>query len=214
MIWNKIRNFFLDLFFPKQCLGCGKSNTYLCLDCFRQISLNCQPEVHLGWIISAANYADPLVRDLIKTFKYHYVQELSEPLSQLMIKVLEPFGSMLRNQNFIIVPVPLYKHRLRNRGFNQAELLAKQIANHFNLPMETDILKRIASAEPQANIKDTEKRKNNIKNVFEVIPDAVEGKNILLVDDVCTTAATLIEAARVLKSNNAKEIQAITVAKG
>lgn len=214
MIWNEIRKFLLDLFFPKKCLGCGKSGTYLCPDCLRQIILNRRSEVSFGWIISAASYANPLTRNLIKTFKYHYVQELSEPLSQLMIKTLEPFGSMLRNQNFIIIPIPLHKYRLRYRGFNQAELLAKHIADYFNLTIETGALKRIISTDPQANIKNMEKRKNNLKNVFAVVAEAIKDKNILLVDDVCTTGATLIEAKEVLKLNNAKEIQAITVAKG
>jgi len=211
----KLRKFLLDLFFPKKCLGCGKSDTYLCANCFRKICLECQPEVYLGWIISATNYADPLIRKLIKSFKYQYVQELAEPLSQLPIKLLEQnFKFLISNSRFLIIPVPLHERKLRYRGFNQAELLAKEIANHFNLPMETNILKRIVPTDPQANIKNTEKRKNNIKNVFSVIPGTVEGKSILLVDDVCTTGATLIEAAKVLKSNNAKEIWAITVAKG
>lgn len=211
----KIKNFLLDLFFPKKCLGCGKSDTYLCADCFRQICLECQPEVYLGWIISATNYANPLIRNLIKSFKYQYIRELSEPLSRLLIKLLEQnFKFLASNSRFLIIPIPLHERKLRYRGFNQAELLAKEVANHFNLLIETHILKRIVHTDPQANIKNTDKRKNNLKNVFSVIPGAVQGKSILLVDDVCTTGATLIEAAKVLKSNNAKEIWAITVAKG
>jgi len=215
---NKIKKIFLDLFFPKKCLGCGKSDTYLCTDCFKQIQITPIVErpkdVYLDRIISATNYANPLIRELIKSFKYYYVQELSEPLSQLLIRVLENFDTSFKIFNFIIIPIPLHEHRLRYRGFNQAELLAKQVANHFNLPIRTNILKRIVPTGPQANIKDINKRKNNIKDVFNIIPNAVEGKNILLIDDVCTTGATLVEAARILKSNGAKEIWALVVAKG
>jgi len=214
----KIKNFFLDLFFPKKCLVCGKSDTYLCADCFDKIEINPIVEhpnnVGLNKLISATNYTNPLIRELIKSFKYHYVQELAEPLSQLLIKTLKTFDTSLKVFNFDIVPIPLHEHRLRYRGFNQAELLAKKVANHFNLPIETNTLKRIVSTDPQANIKDINKRKNNIENVFEVVPGTIEGKNILLVDDVATTGATLIEAARVLKANGAKEIWALVVAKG
>ncbi|MBU4285114.1 ComF family protein [Patescibacteria group bacterium] len=215
---NKIKKKFLDLFFPKKCLGCGKSDTYLCTDCFKQIQIilivERPKDAYLDRIISVTNYANSLIRELIKSFKYYYVQELSEPLSQLLIRVLENFDTSFKVFNFIIIPIPLHEHRLRYRGFNQAELLAKQIANHFNLPIETNILKRIVPTGPQANIKDINKRKNNIKDVFNIIPNSVEGKNILLIDDVCTTGATLIEAARVLKLNGAREIWALVVAKG
>jgi ComF family protein len=196
----KIKNFFLDLFFPKKCLGCGKSNTYLCENCFKQIQIipivERQKDACLDRIISATNYANPLIRELIKTFKYHFVQELSEPLSQLLIKTLETLDTSLKVFNFIVIPIPLHEHKLRYRGFNQAELLAKKVANHFNLSIETNVLKRIALTSPQANIKDTDKRKNNLKDVFSIASGAVEGKNILLIDDVATTGATLIEAAK------------------
>lgn len=214
----KIKNLFLDLFFPKKCLGCGKSDTYLCENCFKQIQIipitERQKDVCLDRMISATNYANPLIRELIKNFKYRFVQELSEPLSQLLIKTLETFDTSLKIFNFIVIPIPLHEHRLRYRGFNQAELLAKQVANHFNLAIETNILKRIALTSPQANIKDINKRKNNIENVFSIVSSAVEGRNILLIDDVATTGATLIEAAKALKSNGAREIWALVVAKG
>jgi len=213
---NKIKIFLHNLFFPKKCLGCGKSDTYLCPDCFRQISLNCQPEIYLGWIISATNYVDPLIRKLIKSFKYHFAQELSEPLSQLLIRLLEQnFQFLISNSQFIIIPIPLHKHKLRYRGFNQAELLGQKIAEHFNLPIKTDILKRTIPTSPQVNIKNNEKRKENIKNAFAINPkQSVEGKTIILIDDVATTGATLIEASKILKQNGTKQVWALVVAKG
>jgi len=219
---NKIKNFLLDLFFPKKCLGCGKSDTYLCADCFAWLLteqaqnpiIERQKDTCLDRIISATNYANPLIRELIKSFKYYYVKELAEPLSQLLIKTLKTFNFSASGGQFLIIPIPLHEHRLRYRGFNQAELLAKKVASHFNLPIETNALKRIVSTYPQANIKNTDKRKNNLKDVFEIMPGAIKGKNILLIDDVATTGATLIEAARILKSNGAREIWALVVAKG
>lgn len=234
---SKIKSFFLELFFPKSCLGCKQPDTYLCRDCFNKITLaanhacffcekitgqgrtclNCKKENYLDRVISATEYKNLLVRELIRALKYHYVQELAEPLSQLLIKQFENLKFEFRNLDFIIIPIPLFKHRLRYRGFNQAELIAEKLAKHFNLQITTDILKRKSPSTPQAKIKDTEKRKLNLKDVFEINPetaDRIKNRIILLIDDVITTGATLNEAAKILNQNGAKEIWAITIAKG
>ena len=230
LLTSKIKKFLLDLFFPKNCLGCKQPDTYLCRDCFNKIPLaannacffcqeitgngriclNCKKEIYLDGVISATDYKNPLIRELIRAFKYHYVQELAGPLSQLMIRVLE------QNFQFLIIPIPLHRHRLRYRGFNQAELIAEKIAEHFQLPTEKNALKRKISRTPQAKISDIEKRKLNIENSFDAGPEikSIENKIVLLVDDVITTGATLNEAAKILKQNNAKEVWAITIAKG
>jgi len=240
----KIKNFFLDLFFPKKCLGCGKPDTYLCSDCFSRLSAGqdqiinntcffcgkiswqgkiCtehKPKVYLDRIISATEYKNPLIREVIKTLKYRYVQELSQPLSQLLITALKNnsgISNISNTSNILIIPIPLHKFRLRKRGFNQAELLAKPIADYFNLSIRTDILERITPTDPQANIKNIDKRKINLNNIFSINAEKakiIENANIILIDDVCTTGATLIEAARILKLNGAKEVWGLTVAKG
>lgn len=215
---NKIKNFFLNLFFPKKCLGCNKPDTYLCQVCFSKIEININVEKnkYLSKIITVVSYKNPLVREVIKKFKYDYIKELANPLSQLLIKpmTLCRIPSIPHN-NTIVVPVPLHNNRLRKRGFNQAELLAKEIANHFNLPLETNILKRTIPTEPQANIKDEDERRKNIKNVFAInFEQSIENKNIILIDDVLTTGATLSEAGKILKKSGAKEIWALVIAKG
>jgi ComF family protein len=240
MRWTKIRKIFLDLFFPKKCLGCGKHDTYLCADCFNKIQIipnnSCffcekiswqgkiclehKPDVYLDKVISATEYKNPLIRDLIKNLKYNFVQELAEPLSQLLIKALKDLKFVRQladcNLDFIIVPIPLHVHRLKYRGFNQAELIAQKVAQHFNLEINNNILIRKIFTEPQAKFKDNyEKRKANLKNIFEICPNkSIEEKIIILIDDVATTGATLIEAAKVLKANKAKEVWALTIAKG
>lgn len=239
---EKVKKFFLDLFFPKKCLGCGCPDTYLCRDCFSRleislnntcffcgkitwqgkICINCAKENGLDRLISATEYKNPLVRNLIKAFKYHYAKELAKPLSKLLIKSLETFEFGLPASpaggltlNFLVVPVPLYKYRLHYRGFNQAELLAKEVADYFNLPIEHNILKRRVFTTPQAKIKDTEKRRANLKEVFEIGPECLlNGKIVILVDDVTTTGATLTEAAKILKKSGAKEVWGLVVAKG
>jgi len=233
---SKIRKFFLDLFFPKNCLGCKQPDTYLCRDCFNKIPLasnntcffceeitgqgriciNCKKGKHLDRIISASEYKNLLIRELIRAFKYHYVQELASPLSQLLIRTLENQGFGFQKTDFIIVPIPLFKHRLHYRGFNQAELIAEEIAKHFRLPIQINALKRKISRAPQAKISDIEKRKANIENSFAIGPEikSIENKIVLLIDDVITTGATLSETARIVKQNNAKEVWGITIAKG
>lgn len=236
LLTNKIKRFFLDLFFPKNCLGCKQPDTYLCRDCFNKIPLapnytcffcekitgqgrtciGCKQEKYLDRIISASEYGNPLVRELIRAFKYHYVQELATPLSQLVIRAMENLGLGFQNLDFVIVPVPLFKHRLHYRGFNQAELIAKAIAEHFHLPIQINALKRKISRAPQAKISDIERRKTNVKNSFDIGPEikSIENKIVLLIDDVITTGATLSEAAKTLKQNKAKEVWGIMIAKG
>lgn len=242
-MFRKILNSVLDLFFPKKCLGCNRADTYLCQACFNKIEiinnntcffcgkitwqgkvcLNCAKENGLDRIISATEYKNPLIRDLIKVFKYHYVKELTNPLSEILIKAIKNNWSLSitclparqGHWDLLIVPIPLYGTRIRKRGFNQAELLAKEIANYFNLPLGLNILKRKIPTIPQVNIKDREKRKANIKNIFYISPEySVKEKIIILVDDVITTGATLVEAGKVLKKSGAKEVWALTVAKG
>jgi ComF family protein len=149
------------------------------------------------------------------------VKELAEPLSQLLIQALQNNWSLeIGHWDFLVIPIPLHERRLRYRGFNQAELLTQKVAQHFNLEIDNSILIRKVFTEPQAKFKeDYEKRRANLKNIFVIDPEQsrrklIANKIIILIDDVATTGTTLIEAARVLKENNAKEVWALTVAKG
>lgn len=248
MFFKKISKFVLDLFFPKKCFGCGKNGTYICQSCLNKIEIaknnkcpfcdrpipdtqicqKCQEKSSLARLIWAVPYSNPLIKELIRIFKYHYVKELAEPLSKLLIKNLEntsSISSISNISNIIVIPVPLHKRRLRERDFNQAELLAKEMAENFSMPLETEILKRKKFTPPQAKIKNYKTRRENLKDIFEINPEFVkkcvaENKNLLkdktiiLIDDVSTTGATLSEAAKVLKRAGAKEVWGLVIAKG
>jgi len=125
----------------------------------------------------------------------------------------------------MVIPIPLHKRKLHERDFNQAELLAKEVAKQFSIPLENGILKRNQFTFPQAQIKDHKIRRENVKNIFEIErkfvkkcktenKNLLQEKTIILVDDVATTGATLSEAAKVLKQAGAKEVWGLVVAKG
>lgn len=133
-----------------------------------------------------------------------------------MTKVIEG-GQIENNHNkAILVPIPLSKKRLRERGFNQSEILAEELSYRNqgrNFTVETSVLYRTKDTGSQALIKDRETRMNNVKGCFAVSnKNKILGKNIILIDDITTTGATLEEARKVLVDNGARRVIAVTVA--
>ena len=234
-ISNRAKNFLLDLFFPKFCLSCGKTGSWLCQDCQAflkiqeenfcpacdKLTLNfkthkaCKGLTKLAGLFWAVDYRNPLVKKLIFKFKYRpFAKELARPLTKILISHFLLSGVPLTKMDFVLVPIPLTRKRLKWRGFNQAEEIAKEISRFYQLPLD-NLLIREKERIPQMKIKEPEKRKENIKGVFScVFPQEVRGKTILLIDDVSTTRATLEEAAKVLKKSGAQEVWAAVVARG
>ncbi|MDO8536841.1 MAG: ComF family protein [bacterium] len=160
---------------------------------------------------SAADYG-AVMKSLIHGLKFRFIKKAAEPLGKFLIRYTE--GLSLPVQKFVVVPIPLSGTRLRERGFNQSELVAKIFADHFNLALETKLLLRVKNTKPQSETRNLVERKENIKECFAVItPEYLRGKNIILIDDVTTSGATLFEAAKVLKSAGVRKILALTVAK-
>ena len=151
------------------------------------------------------------IRDLIHSFKYSHKTHLRNPLALL---ALEGMSGFLADQNpHLLIPVPLHRTRLRQRGFNQAVLLVRAISRHLSLPMLTDALARTRSTEPQIDLSATERRMN-VSGAFTVgRPDLVAGKRILLLDDVMTTGSTMDECAKELKKAGADAVIAATIAR-
>jgi ComF family protein len=152
------------------------------------------------------------------------VKDLAVPLAEIIAKQLKNrqivrlektiiFGNDTNDK--IIISVPLHVKRFRWRGFNQAELLADEISEYFNLPMEKTILVRKKNNIPQVEVKDRKDRIENIRDAFICSSnEKVKDKTVILIDDVATTSAILGECAKALKSAGAKEVWGVVVARG
>jgi len=151
------------------------------------------------------------LRDLIHSFKYDQRTHLRHPLALLTLEGVS--GLVAEHDPHLIVPVPLHRSRLRQRGFNQAALLGRVLSRRLSLKMLPDALVRIRPTEPQIKLSAAERRVN-VKGAFTVTgPDRIAGKRILLLDDVMTTGSTLDECARELKKAGADVVIAATVAR-
>lgn len=215
-----LKSFLLDLFFPIECVGCRRESSWLCDTCFKKLKFGTDHKTlnlttpFLDRIFIAGDYDDPLLKELIKKFKYNFLTALSQPLGQFLIffwqgqlTLIDPLPD-----ETLLIPVPLTKKRLRWRGFNQAEMLARKLSAALPYALCQD-LKRQKYSRPQAGLSEVE-RALNIKNSFFWTGNTLNGRTIILLDDVLTTGATLNEAARVLKEAGAARIYALVLAKG
>lgn len=150
-------------------------------------------------------------RQLIHRLKYGHKVHLARPLGLLTAESLSRFAA--ENSADLIIPVPLHPRRLRQRGFNQAALLAHILGKKWQIPLSVNNFRRIRWTEPQICLS-VEERIKNVRGAFEVKePSLVKGKRILLCDDVYTTGSTVSECAKVLKQAGADEVFVVTVAR-
>lgn len=159
---------------------------------------------------AAARFEGPL-QDLIHRFKYGKKVHLSRPLGLLTATMLDAFHSAVPAD--CIVPVPLHRKRLRERGFNQSQLIGQVLAKRWNIPQAVNNLRRIRWTEPQTGLSAAE-RVSNIRGAFAVAsPEKFKDKSLLLVDDVYTTGSTIGECAKTLCRAGAREVRVVTVAR-
>lgn len=233
-LFKKAYDFSLDILFPPICVNCkkplDKNENSICKKCLSKIQLNntlfcpvcrarlpenkkiCHFDCH--YLLGAAgNYDDLILQNLIQAFKYKSVKSLAPVLTDLMLQYISHLSLVISHLSFIVVPVPLYPRRERERGFNQAKLITKNLVEKLNLEF-CDALVRLKNTKSQAQARDTEERAKNVKDCFKIIhPELVKEKNIILVDDVFTSGATINEAVKILKQNGAKKILALVIAK-
>jgi ComF family protein len=133
-------------------------------------------------------------------------------LAELIARYLADIA--MDTNDYLLIPLPLSRRRKNERGFNQAEEIARHLAKLLSLDMGTDILARVRHTKPQTETGNVAERRQNVLGCFSVTkPEAVAGRNIILLDDVTTSGATLGEAARALKTCGAGKILGLTAAK-
>ncbi|MFA5386344.1 MAG: ComF family protein [Candidatus Paceibacterota bacterium] len=230
----KAKDLALDILFPPICANCQKplekNQSSVCEECIAKIHLNntlfcpvCRARLaenkkicHFDcpYLLGASgNYDDPILQNLIQSFKYKGIKSLSSVLTDLLIRYLGYLSLVIDRSSFVIVPVPLFSRREKERGFNQSKLIAKNLAEKLNLEF-CDALLRVKATKSQAQTRDSEERAKNVEGCFEIInPEFIKDRNIILIDDVFTSGATINEAVKILKQNNAKKILALVTAK-
>ncbi|MBM3250872.1 MAG: ComF family protein [Candidatus Nealsonbacteria bacterium] len=206
-----------DILFPKFCVNCQKEGSYLCEDCFSLIDIS-EKQYHLlksiNCLYCPSSYDNFIVKKLINQFKYQFIKDLAKPLSFLIITYLINLDKVKILKDFVLVPIPLHKKKLKIRGFNQAEEISKELSKFLEIPVFNNILTKIKQTPAQVELKKEERKKNIRGTFFCQEPEIIQGRKILLVDDVFTTGATLEEAAGVLRRAGAREIQAAIIAHG
>lgn len=225
-------NALLDLLFPKRCVSCGSWGEYICKNCFSQIETcekpvcpicqrqavggrthpGCRGRWRLDGLAVACRYSGP-VKMAIQKVKYKWIYDIEKVLVDLLVSGLWRFDLP---KETVLVPVPLHAKRKRWRGFNQAEILGRSLAKEFGVPF-SDTMIRIIETKTQVGLKRKD-RKKNVKGAFAVQPligvEKIRGRDVVLVDDVYTSGATMGECCRVLKLAGAKSVWGLAVALG
>ena len=209
---------FINLFYPLHCLGCGRhvealSEFNLCDQCICSIKPNAMPPFELEsssvMAYSACLYEGAL-KEFIHSFKYKGKTTLTGIFAKLMIDYIKENPEIAGID--IITAVPLHKSRLRKREFNQSSLLADKIAVEFGIRVK-DTLEKTGKTKYQNELPKAE-RLINLKGAFKVcVNEDIKGKDVLLIDDVMTTGATLDECALTLISGGANRVICFTLAR-
>lgn len=194
---------------PLSCVVCGKDNARG-ITCF-----DCRKKTLLKGLLSVGLYSSTALRRGVHWLKFKGVKELADPLAKLVISRLNIIATLTQLQKkAVLIPLPLHKRRLRQRGFNQSLEIARVIERYVGIPI-ADVLVRHKSTWTQTKLP-PELRERNVSDAF-VLREVNELRNkrlFIIVDDVATTGSTLSAAARPLKEAGAKEIWGVTIAKG
>ena len=209
-LFKQLTSMGIDLLFPPRCAGCGQIDTFWCTNCQQEIHAmtlaeHIEPRSPLQAIAATAWHMDKL-REAVQALKYENARALAKPLG-------EKLSECLQQQSWIIdmiAPVPLHAKRLRERGYNQAQLLAEQVSAITGTRCEVNALQRIRETHSQVTISGAERLKN-IKDAFAANSQLVTGQSILVIDDVYTTGSTLSACGEALLSAGANRVYGLTV---
>jgi competence protein ComFC len=226
---RQLQNEVIDLFFPRECIGCGRIDDFICIQCAKKLprlvpplcpkcgkpepsghlchecwgKSSCLDNVHSVFVF------DGTMRTAVHSLKYHNLRAIAECLGRYMASYY------LENSlnGSVLVPVPLHENRVRERGYNQSTLLAREISRIIEIPVSVELIKRNRDCISQARTKNVEERRRNMENAFSPVNDGISGMEIILIDDVCTSGATLEACAAALKKAGAKHVTGFTLAR-
>ncbi|MFC2070676.1 ComF family protein [Chloroflexota bacterium] len=219
----------LNLLFPQRCIGCGKEGQILCSSCHVSLPRIMPPLCPLcgrpqssgilcpgcvSWQASIDGIRSPFrfegtIRQAVYQLKYRNLRVLTEPLSQLLHDYLSKNPVL----GEVLVPVPLHGKRLRERGYNQSGLLAKRLGKLTGITVVDDCLTRKLHTSPQARTSNVEERRGNVAAAFTCRDDKLKDKELILIDDVSTSGATLDACAAALKESGAVSVWGLTLAR-
>ncbi len=218
----------LDLVFPPRCVGCRSFGSFLCSRCLATMPRAQPPRCPVCWMPGAGGICrrcrgrpfafkaarcpfvyDGAAREAIHALKYQGVSAVAGVMAPAMAECLEEWAPPAA----ALVPVPLTGARRRSRGYNQSEVLARELSRLSGLPLATGVLVRRRGAPPQARATDEAARRANVADAFAVRRrDSLAGP-LILVDDVMTSGATLDSCARVLRAAGHGPVYALTFAR-
>jgi ComF family protein len=230
----------LDLVYPRACTVCGGNvgdgAVHICWDCATRFTVIQEPYCslcgdpvdgrvenvfrcsfcrrdppHYDLARSALRFRDSL-RDVLHAFKYRHACRLSKDLVRWLLACHHTHYA--EREVDMVACVPLYPRRRRHRTYNQAELLARELARSLRLPLFSRALVRVRPTDTQIHL-NARQRRRNVRNAFRVAErEWVDGRRVLLVDDIMTTGATVNEVSRVLKQAGAVSVHVLTLARG
>lgn len=202
--WRQVRVGLLDFIFPPCCISCQRVGSLLCSVCWAETFTPVDKDRRLEGFegFTALAYHQGIIREALHALKYQGIQEVAEPLAAALApRILWTFD--------MIIPVPLHETRIRERGYNQANVLAQALSRQMGYPVGEQVLVRHKSTRTQVGL-GPEERQMNVADAFITTTTPLP-ESILLIDDVCTTGATLTAAARALQKGGAKTIYAATI---
>lgn len=225
---HKIKDEAISVLFPLYCLGCGREGRWCCQECATLLANQavlkcpvcfkttvagrtceeCKKYSSLDGLVAAATYADPVIRGLIKALKFDRARETIPFIFRASVHGRGVIAVTVRGA--AVIAVPLHRGRSRMRGYNQAELIAKNLFP--DLIYESEALTRVRNTSPQSDL-NPEKRLSNPQGAFRATR-SFSGQTIILVDDVYTTGATMEACAKVLKEAGAKFVWGFALARG
>jgi len=219
----------LNFLFPKWCIGCRREGTFICPSCFTSLPKITAPlcpkcgrpqasgilcpgcvnwQSDIDGIRSPFRF-DGVIRQAVHELKYRNLRALSPELAKLMYDYL--ISNPVPAES--LVPVPLSWKRLKERGYNQSGLLAKELGKLSGLPLVDDCVIRKKNTPPQARTATVSERRQNVADAFACRDDRLKGKKVLLIDDVSTSGATLDACARAIKADGAVSVWGLTLAR-